>query len=1046
MKFLNSTRVKAPNSHGGCGNQLYDSTTLKLVSRGVEDDRLVPTPPSGKDSENRIKPQKNVKDHNTKNSKSLITCREHSYIGTFNVRTAREDYKRLELAETFLESQMEILGVQEHRIVHQEPIRMENFKKGVCLITSSAWRNNRGASNGGVGLMVTRRAYRAISLIKSYGPRVLTVSFDGNPRLTVITVYSPTEAATDDEAESFHNTLRQAISDVPAHNLLVTVGDMNARLGKSSRDDTGWYYHDRTNRNGELLRDTALECGLEISNHRFRKKSGKMWTFLSDGTLTKGQIDYILIRKKWRNSLKNTEPYNFFSSLGSDHRVVVCKLQLSLRKSRRTPRRICYDFSNLRNNPELQEKYTVEVSNRFSCLMENSNADEEASATVKYGKFVEALNTTNESLLPKKTRRKADDPASDSRVQEARRELYLAKDVYHQEPSEQNRETVAEKKGFLKSCYDEIEGDILRRKILMVEETANRCKNKESWNLVNDITGKNRSNSGLIEGGSSEERLNNWKAHFVKLLGQPPRVPNENLPIQNIHPPLDINTDPFNSDELMEAKKQIVEGKACGEDGIPPEVMKRINIDDIVLKFCNDALCDGQIPDQWKLSNIVPVPKKGDLTKTDNYRGISLTSIVSKTLNRMILNRIKPCIENVLRDNQNGFRPGRSTTSHILALRRILEGAKAKNLTAVMLFIDFKKAFDSVHRGVLMKILRAYGIPEVIVLLIERLYTGTFAKVITADGMTEIFEILAGVLQGDTLAPYLFVIVVDYIMTVAIDNVPDVGFTIKPARSRRVKAEKVTDADFADDLALTTDTLSEAQLLLDSLESAARDTGLLINESKTKYMAINIPREDGELTASSGQTLEKVDDFVYLGAWIATTEHDFLVRKAKAWAACHKMKKIWKSNLRKDLKIRLFQATVESILLYGTETWTMTKTLVKRIDGCYTRMLRMALNIDWRLHITNRVVYGRLPRVSSKIQERRMKLAGHVQRHDDLIAHKLLLWEPSHGARGRGRPTLTFVDTIRGDTELSSTDEIGRLMANRMLWKNSIDTRTLKPP
>ena len=170
--------------------------------------------------------------------------------------------------------------------------------------------------------MVTRKAYNAISLIKSYGNRVLTVSFDGEPRLTVIIVYSPTEAATEEDAEDFHNTLRQAAADVPAHHLLLVVGDMNARMGKTDSEDCGWYFHDRTNRNGELLRDTTLECGLEASNHRFQKKPGKLWTFLSDGTLTKGQIDYILIRKKWRNSLKNTEAYNFFNSLGSDHRVV----------------------------------------------------------------------------------------------------------------------------------------------------------------------------------------------------------------------------------------------------------------------------------------------------------------------------------------------------------------------------------------------------------------------------------------------------------------------------------------------------------------------------------------------------------------------------------------------------------------------------------------------------------------------------------------------------------------------------------------------------
>ena len=150
--------------------------------------------------------------------------------------------------------------------------------------------------------------------------------------------------------------------------------------------------------------------------------------------------------------------------------------------------------------------------------------------------------------------------------------------------------------------------------------------------------------------------------------------------------------------------------------------------------------------------------------------------------------------------------------------------------------------------------------------------------------------------------------------------------------------------------------------------------------------------------------------------------------------------------MRRDFKTRLFQATVESTLIYGSETWTITASLLKRIDGCYTRMLRMALNVDWRQHITNKVVYGHLPRVTSKIQGRRMKLAGHIQRHEELTAHKLLLWEPLHGARGRGRPPLTFVDTIRRDTELTDTDEIRRLMNDRQLWRRTINSRTLKPP
>ena len=321
------------------------------------------------------------------------------------------------------------------------------------------------------------------------------------------------------------------------------------------------------------------------------------------------------------------------------------------------------------------------------------------------------------------------------------------------------------------------------------------------------------------------------------------------------------------------------------------------------------------------------------------------------------------------------------------------------------------------------------------------------AKVLTADGCTEVFDILAGVLQGDTLAPYLFIIAVDYIMTVAIDDdETDAGFTLKPAQSRRIGAEKLADVEFADDIALVTDSIEEAQHLLRRLEVAALSVGLAMNESKTEYMAVNTPVEECSLLSNSGGQLSHVSDFKYLGCWIATTERDFRIRKAKAWAACHKLKKMWKSDLKRSLKIRLFVSTVESILLYGAETWTLTERLEKQLDGCYTRMLRMALNVNWKQHLTNKEVYGNLPRATMKVQERRMRFAGHLHRHPELTANRLLLWEPKHGVRDRGRPAMSYVDNLRKDTGLSDTGEIGRLMADRLLWRRRIDTRTLKPP
>ena len=141
-----------------------------------------------------------------------------------------------------------------------------------------------------------------------------------------------------------------------------------------------------------------------------------------------------------------------------------------------------------------------------------------------------------------------------------------------------------------------------------------------------------------------------------------------------------------------------------------------------------------------------------------------------KIYNRLILNRIRSVIDPRLRRNQNGFRSNRTTVAQILALRRIIEGVKANNLSAVITFIDFKKAFDTIHRGKMLRILKAYGLPPNILRAIEAMYTNTRAKIISPDGETDMFEITGGVLQGDTLAPFLFVIVLDYALRKALDG------------------------------------------------------------------------------------------------------------------------------------------------------------------------------------------------------------------------------------------------------------------------------------
>ena len=121
--------------------------------------------------------------------------------------------------------------------------------------------------------------------------------------------------------------------------------------------------------------------------------------------------------------------------------------------------------------------------------------------------------------------------------------------------------------------------------------------------------------------------------------------------------------------------------------------MKGCEINDIIIGFANKILINHEKSMQLGESDMIPIPKKGDLSSPSNHCGISLSSIVTKVINRMILNRIQPKVDPHLRSTENGFRPGRSTTAHILTLRRLIEGVKEQNLKAILVFIDFKKAF-----------------------------------------------------------------------------------------------------------------------------------------------------------------------------------------------------------------------------------------------------------------------------------------------------------------------------------------------------------------
>ena len=225
------------------------------------------------------------------------------------------------------------------------------------------------------------------------------------------------------------------------------------------------------------------------------------------------------------------------------------------------------------------------------------------------------------------------------------------------------------------------------------------------------------------------------------------------------------------------------------------------------------------------------------------------------------------------------------------------------------------------------------------------LYRNTKVKVCSQDGDTEYFTIVAGVLQGDTLAPYVFIICLDYVVRIFIDKIKENSFKLTQERSRRYPSRTITDANYANDIVLLANAPAQAETLLHSLEWAAAGIGLHVNAHKTEYMCFN---QTGKISTLNSSSLKLVDKFTYLGSSVSSTETDINMWLAKAWTAIDRLSGIWKSDLTNKIKCSFFQATVMSILLYGCTTQMLTKHMEKKLDGNYTKMQWAILNKSWR--------------------------------------------------------------------------------------------------
>ena len=405
---------------------------------------------------------------------------------------------------------------------------------------------------------------------------------------------------------------------------------------------------------------------------------------------------------------------------------------------------------------------------------------------------------------------------------------------------------------------------------------------------------------------------------------------------------------------------------------------------------------------------------------------------------RVLLNRIDKELDKTLRQEQAGFRKGRGCIDQIFTLKNIIEQSIEWKTPLYINFIDFKKAFDSIHRETLWAILRSYGVPKKIVTLIKSFYTDFECALLLNNKATDSFAVKSGVRQGCIISPILFLVAIDWVMRKTTSD-----------RSRGITwgmFSKLEDLDFADDIALLSPKQEHMQEKTTRLCDFASQTGLQINARKTKEMRLNTTSND-RLVADCIH-IEQVDNFTYLGAVVSTadpTQKDIKNRLAKARSAFHRLRPIWKSKqYTRKTKLRIYNSNVKSILMYGSECWRVTKSDMRALSSFHHGCLRRICKIFWPQKVSNKDLLNMTEStcIIQQIQQRRLRWLGHVLRMQGSNNTKVALrWTPQ-GKRARGRPKTTWRRTIEAELkELGMTWGEAEVKAkNRVEWRNLVAT------
>ena len=949
-------------------------------------------------------------------------------IGTWNIQGIRN--KTEDVVREVEKRGMDLCVLSETKKKGQGTL---NINKYIHLYSGV---NKEEHAKRGVSMLILKKYKKYISNWQAINERILKVNLNlKGSRITIIGTYGPNDDARVEEKTEYYELLEEIISQIGQTREVIILGDLNARTGTRTNDKIiGPYGENTTNENGNRLIEMCRQNSLRILNGYFKHKEIHTYTWTQPTRNLRSVIDYLIMKQKSKIKVQDVRVFRG-AECGSDHHLLKAKILLPLTGKCRHQQnhngnlveveQLQYNLASL-DNESTRELYKKRLDQQLPLEYKQETTEDLHRVIIKgiHQAAKEALGT--KESRPRKRNVWWNDQLQE--IKEHKQKLYQrwlgTKELEHKR---EYREMVNK----FKAMVIEAKNQSWERKCQELDTYIGGRKSRESWRMIKSMR-SNKIEQVAIDPIEPE----NWEKHYKTLLAE------QRPEYKNITPhEIRVQGEPVTI-SIEETKKAILllkNGRAPGPEGVYAELIKNgtNKLLEILTEVFNRHLRGEPIPQSWREGWITSIHKKGSKTDCNNYRGITVTSTLSRLYGRIIKERICEEYRPFESEEQNGFRAGRSTIDSMFCLSQVIEKRTLRSREVHLLLVDLTKAYDTVPVAKLWEVLEKTSINVTLINAVKDIYKDIVSKVKIGNKISNGFKVTKGLKQGCCLSPVLFNIYIDEALRQWKKKCNGMGLTIGDTT--------LYTLHYADDQVVIARDKEDLEYMGKKLLEEYKKWGLEVNLNKTQYLCIGGGKHSEDLDLEVGK-IKKYDQCIYLGMKLTETGRsdeavkDRITKGKQVVGTLNSV--LWEKNIRPETKKKIYNTILKPVVIYGSEVWQLTQKIKNNLLAVEMDFWRRSARKSRVEHVKNEDIRRQMKvsgSIIEDIEKQQLVWYGHVRRMGpERLPRQVLEWIPPE-RRKRGRPPATWIQGISKAMSARNLSEDD--WQNRQAWRTGTQRR-----